>query len=92
MAITDFVFHGINLRGAGDASMCIFFCTWCRDGGGEESIGVFSPHMVVVVTKFISSCDTWRPASKRYYLGSSPADATNLYHVPSNSTFPVYKF
>ena len=47
---------------------------------------VFS-HVVVVVTKFISSRDTRRPASKSYYAGLSPADATNLYRAPSNSTF-----
>ena len=48
---------------------------------------MFFSHVVVVVTKFISSLDTKRPASKRYYMGSSPTNATNLYLAPSNSTF-----
>ena len=39
VAITEIVFHCVNLRGAGDVSMCIF-CTWCHDGGGEIA-GVF---------------------------------------------------
>ena len=53
----------------------------------------FFPRVVVVVTKFISSPDTRRPASKRYYKGLGPADATNLYCAPSNSTiqFTIYE-
>ena len=66
---------------------CTFFCTWCCDGGGEDSVCVFFPLVMVVVTKFISSRDTRWPASKRYYAGLSPDDATNLYRAPSNSTF-----
>ena len=39
MAITEFEFHCVNLCGAGDVSMGIF-CTWCCDGGGEDSVDV----------------------------------------------------
>ena len=40
MAITEFVFHCDHLHGAGEVSMLTFFCTQCRDGGGEDSISV----------------------------------------------------
>ena len=39
VAITEFVFHCVNLRGVGDFTMCIF-CTRCHDGGGENSVSV----------------------------------------------------
>ena len=38
--ITEFVFHCVNLCGAGNVSMYIF-CTWCRNGGSENSVSVF---------------------------------------------------
>ena len=40
MTITEFVFHCVNLCGAGEVSMCIF-CTWCRNSGGENSVSGF---------------------------------------------------
>ena len=52
-------------------------------------MSVFFLHMVVVVTKFISSRDTRWPASKSYYAGSSTEDATNLYRAPSNPIFSL---
>ena len=60
-------------------SPCAFLYMVPCDGSGEDSLSVFFPHVLVVGTKFISSLDTMRPASKRYYVGSSPADATDLY-------------
>ena len=68
-------------------SPCAFFCTWCHDGSGEDSVGVFLSHVVIVVTKFISSRDTRWPALKQYYAGSRPTKPANLYHASSNSTF-----
>ena len=40
VAITEFVFHCDHLHGAGEVSMCTFYCTRCRDGGGEDNISV----------------------------------------------------